>query len=94
MLSLLTVAALVSQCKALAPSGPWDTFNYAPDSRTVYPTAIYTVNGDVSAPENLIGDGTSGSATLSAYSWIALDFGVEVSMFLHGWVTKDKIFAL
>ncbi|KAF8914645.1 Six-hairpin glycosidase [Mucidula mucida] len=78
MLSLLTVAALVSQCKALAPLGPWDTFNYAPDSRTVYPTAIYTVHGDVSAPENLIGDGTSGSATLSAYSWIALDFGVEV----------------
>ncbi|KAJ7595645.1 Six-hairpin glycosidase [Mycena floridula] len=69
--SLLTVVA------ALAPPGPWDAFNYAPKSKTVYPAHIYHTQGNVVGAQNLLG--TTGSATISGTnSWVTLDFGVEV----------------
>ncbi|KAJ6603318.1 glycoside hydrolase family 78 protein [Mycena vulgaris] len=61
----------------LAPSGPWDAFNYAPKSKTVYPAAIREIEGTVTNSELLVNN--AGSATLSGQgTWIALDFGVEV----------------
>ena len=63
---------------ASAPAGPWDKFNYAPKSRTVFPTTIKEVSGTIHNPQHLV---TKGSATLSGNgSWVALDFGIEVSI--------------
>ncbi|KAJ4481892.1 Six-hairpin glycosidase [Lentinula aciculospora] len=63
---------------SLAPSGPWDAFNYAPTSRTVYATSIRHVEPSVSGSENLL-NGDNGGATLSENgAWVTLDFGKEV----------------
>ena len=63
---------------ASAPSGPWDSFNYAPKSRTVTPVAVKEVHGIVNNASALASEG---SATLSGNgSWIALDFGIEVNL--------------
>ncbi|KAF8153876.1 glycoside hydrolase family 78 protein [Crassisporium funariophilum] len=71
---ILLCAHLVS---GTAPKGPWDAFNLAPTSKTVYPTAIHSTAGSVKDSDLLVGN--KGRATLSANnSWIALDFGVEV----------------
>ncbi|KAF5378587.1 hypothetical protein D9615_007106 [Tricholomella constricta] len=60
-----------------APPGPWDAFNYAPKSKTVYPTAIHSFQGSVKDPQLLVLN--AGSATITTRgSWIALDYGVEV----------------
>jgi hypothetical protein len=65
----------------LAPKGPWDAFNYAPKSKTVYPAAIRQIEGFVQNPQRLVNN--VGSAKLSGQgSWVALDFGVEVR--IHG----------
>ncbi len=61
---------------AVAPGGPWDRFNYAPESKTIYPQDVYKIVGSVSGGSKLVGN--IGSATLSPKSWIALDFGIEV----------------
>lgn len=74
---LLGLHALVA-VRASAPAGPWDAFNFAPKSRTVYPTAVKVTHGGVRNANALI---AKGAATLSGNgSWIALDFGVEVSL--------------
>jgi len=68
-------------CLAVAPNGPWDKFNLAPKSRTVYPAAIHSTSGsgDVANGETLVGD-TGKAATLTKNgTWITLDFGTEVS---------------
>ncbi|KAK0451160.1 Six-hairpin glycosidase [Desarmillaria tabescens] len=61
---------------ALAPSGPWNGFNYAPKSKTIYLQAVYKVAGSVFGASKLVDN--TGSATLFPSSWIALDFGREV----------------
>lgn len=65
---------------ATAPAGPWDAFNYAPESKTVYPSAVRQVQGNVVAAENLVGSGgEGGSAVLEGEgSYVVLDFGKEV----------------
>ncbi|KAI0075157.1 Six-hairpin glycosidase [Panus rudis PR-1116 ss-1] len=60
-----------------APSGPWDTFIYAPASRIVRPKSIRTSAGSVQNAQGLLKE--SSPATLSGnQSWVALDFGIEV----------------
>ncbi|KDQ54652.1 glycoside hydrolase family 78 protein [Jaapia argillacea MUCL 33604] len=62
---------------ASAPAGPWDAFNYAPESRTVWPTAIKYTEGSVQNAQNLVSN--AGEATLSGNgTWLTLDFGGEV----------------
>ncbi|EPQ55724.1 Six-hairpin glycosidase [Gloeophyllum trabeum ATCC 11539] len=62
---------------ASAPSGPWDAFNYAPKSKTVWPAAIHRVEGTVDGATNLVDN--EGPATLAGNgSWLTLDYGVEV----------------
>jgi hypothetical protein len=67
---------------ASAPSGPWDAFNLAPNSRTVYPAHIHGTSGKVDNAEGLLTK--SGVATLHEnYSYITLDFGKEACMGVH-----------
>ncbi|KAK0200591.1 Six-hairpin glycosidase [Desarmillaria ectypa] len=73
---MLLYFLLLPTVLALAPGGPWDAFNYAPKSKTVYPRDIYKIAGSVPGARNLVGN--SGSATLSPNSWFTLDFGIEV----------------
>ncbi|KAF8209055.1 glycoside hydrolase family 78 protein [Mycena galopus ATCC 62051] len=62
---------------ALAPPGPWDAFNFAPKSKTVYAAAIREQEGTVSHASNLVNN--VGSATLTGQgTYVTLDFGVEV----------------
>ncbi|KAI0776672.1 Six-hairpin glycosidase [Trametes elegans] len=74
---VICLSALVSvPAYASAPAGPWDAFNYAPKSRTVFPTAVKETHGKVKNAKALI---SKGSATLEGNgSWVALDFGIEV----------------
>lgn len=82
LLTFLFIVGNSASALALAPSGPWDNFNYAPTSRTVYPTAIYRTVGDVSNAEVLldVDAAPEGSfATVSGEdSYVSLDFGIEV----------------
>ncbi|KAH9919649.1 Six-hairpin glycosidase [Fomitopsis serialis] len=74
-LLLLTAPAL-----GTAPSGPWDTFNFAPPSRTVHARYVRETGGNITGAANLLSEG---SATLSGTaSYVTLDFGYEVG----GWV--------
>ncbi|KAL1938359.1 hypothetical protein VTO73DRAFT_11810 [Trametes versicolor] len=81
--------------RASAPAGPWDSFNFAPKSRTVYPTAVKVTHGGVRNANALV---AKGAATLSGNgSWIALDFGVEVGGLVSlnfGKVTSGSSIAL
>ncbi len=61
--------------RALAAT-PGDTYNYAPSSRTVRPTAIFTTTGNVTSPANLLaGNPTRLNGNGSS---VTLDFGKEV----------------
>ena len=75
LLGLLLSASLVL---ASAPKGPWDTFNYSPESRTVHPTSVVRQEGTVqNVPENL--SETDEIVISGDGSWFTLDFGKEVS---------------
>ena len=70
---------LVSVVLGSAPKGPWDKFNYAPKSRTVWAQSIRQVEGTVKNAHNLATK--TGVATLSGnQSYVTLDFGFEVSL--------------
>lgn len=77
LLGLLCLKAV----NAAAPSGPWDAFNFAPESRTVYPASVRETVGSVTGADGLVG-GDNGSVTLEGDgSYVVLDFGKEVSTF-------------
>lgn len=80
-LSLLFVPLYIaSSCRGVAPSGPWDAFNFAPTSRTVRAETVRSVEGAVQGAQNLVG-ASPGTATLSrAGSYIVLDFSKEVGL--------------
>ncbi|KAG6861519.1 hypothetical protein C0995_015629 [Termitomyces sp. Mi166 len=76
-LIIFILLSLLTATSARAPTGPWDTFNFAPHSKTVYPASIHSSNGSVTNPQLLVNN--SGSAVLGGKdAWVALDFGVEV----------------
>ncbi|TFK60970.1 Six-hairpin glycosidase [Pluteus cervinus] len=89
-LGLVSILAVAEGVKAVAPSGPWDAFNYAPASKTVYPTKVHSTSGFIQNPDRLVRtsslsnttDGSiekEGQTTIAGGgSWIALDFGIEV----------------
>ncbi|KAK7046114.1 hypothetical protein VNI00_007117 [Paramarasmius palmivorus] len=60
-----------------APLGPWDSFNYSPNSRIVHPVSVRRVEGTVDSAGGLV-DATGRVTTFDEGSWVALDFGVEV----------------
>ncbi|KAK7455854.1 hypothetical protein VKT23_010891 [Stygiomarasmius scandens] len=76
-LGLNLVALRLLGVGAVAPSGPWDAFNYAPETRVVTPISVRAVEGDVVNAEGLLG-AASGAEFTSSGSWVVLDFGKEV----------------
>jgi hypothetical protein len=80
---LLVNALLIWRCAGVAPAGPWDAFNYAPSSRTVYPKTIYSVSGHVQNAHNLVAN-LNKTATLNGNgSYVVLDFSKEVRTSHH-----------
>lgn len=76
---LLSVVLQLQLALGLAPPGPWDTFNIAPSSRTVYPLTVKRTNGPVKNPENLVhADQGRDFMSLQPGSWVTFDFGKEV----------------
>ncbi|KAF8198162.1 glycoside hydrolase family 78 protein [Mycena galopus ATCC 62051] len=73
-----TLVLLIPLCAALAPSGPWDTFNYAPESKVVKPVSVRTVSGTVDGAEGLVQDSASQATFVGDSSYIVLDWGKEV----------------
>ncbi|KZV84660.1 glycoside hydrolase family 78 protein [Exidia glandulosa HHB12029] len=74
-LNVLLLAIPLAFCSA--PAGPWDAFNFAPASKTVWPTAVFHTEGSVTGADDL--PGNKGAATLVGNgAWLALDFGLEV----------------
>jgi hypothetical protein len=73
----IAIYILTWEAIASAPNGPWDSFNLAPSSRTIYPVRIDRASGNVSNAEALVTQ--NGSVTLLGnYSYVTLDFGKEV----------------
>ena len=73
---LYTAVALAS-----APKGPWDAFNYAPESRLVRPTGVFQTVGSVDSASELVSE--TGAASISGNgSWVTLDFGKEVRLYV------------
>jgi hypothetical protein len=76
LIRFIALLLLAIQALAVAPSGPWDQFNFAPKNRTSHPITIRSTQGNVSNAQDLLG---SGSATLTGSgSFIVVDFGQEV----------------
>lgn len=81
LLFLLSSLISVRYGTAVAPAGPWDTFNFAPSSRTVHPKTIHSTHGLVQDSSQLVVN-TRGQATLNGNgSYVVLDFGQEVRKF-------------
>jgi hypothetical protein len=81
LIHVLIACILASDTIGFAPSGPWDAFNLAPGSRTVYPTKINRTSGNVTNADALVAN--SGAITLSGNnSYVTLDFGKEVCLSL------------
>jgi len=85
-LSLILSCIVVVSC--LAPPGDWDRFNFAPSSRVVTPTAVYSSDGQITNSSGLIG-GQGNTTFSSSGSWLALDFGVEVRCSLSSRLDRD-----
>lgn len=57
---------------------PFSEYILAPSSRTVFPVAVYGVNGTVNNAEGLL-NGANGTATFSANSAVTFDFGKNIA---------------
>ena len=81
-LSVIQLLFFATLALGSAPKGPWDAFNYAPDSRTVRPQTIHNVSGAVKGSDKLLTE--AGLATFSGnQSYVTLDFGVEGFLFAN-----------
>jgi hypothetical protein len=79
----LILPLVAATALARSPNGPWDSFNYAPKFRTVYPKSVFRIGGHALNASNLLGLESGSFATVSGQdSYIALDFGVEVGISL------------
>ncbi len=76
ILSVLLGLALV--CPAPAQAAKYGEYILAPSSRTVYPVAVYGIEGTVSRAEDLV-NGQDGTATLWGPSAVTLDFGKNIA---------------
>ncbi|CAK5265870.1 unnamed protein product [Mycena citricolor] len=65
-------------CNAVAPSGPWDAFNYAPASKTVRPVSVRTVSGQVAGASGLVASPDAQATFQTSGSYVVLDWGKEV----------------
>ncbi|EKM80982.1 hypothetical protein AGABI1DRAFT_37827 [Agaricus bisporus var. burnettii JB137-S8] len=74
--SFIAVVLIAADAFGLAPHGPWDQFNFAPESRISRPTQIHSIQGNVQNADALISSGTANFNGNS--SFVTLDFGLEV----------------
>ncbi|TFK44722.1 Six-hairpin glycosidase [Crucibulum laeve] len=76
-LQFLLALSAIPFCVTVAPPGPWDKFNFAPQSKVVRPGKIHSVDGQVQGATGLLA--SSGKATIAANgSFVVLDFLQEV----------------
>ncbi len=75
---LLSILSTASLGYGRAPFGPWDAFNYAPSSKTVFPGSIHSVVGDVSQAGHLVTEGKGGATFMGNGSYVVLDWLQEV----------------
>lgn len=68
---LLVLAPLVAAI-------PYHEYILAPASRTVYPAAVYRVNGTVTGAETLLG-GPDGCAVFEGLSAVTFDYGKNIA---------------
>ncbi|KAJ4390040.1 hypothetical protein N0V93_007513 [Gnomoniopsis smithogilvyi] len=69
-----TIASLLGR----AYSVPYSEYILAPPSRTVFPVAVYNINGTVDNAEGLL-NGANTTATFSAVSAVTYDFGKNIA---------------
>lgn len=69
-----TLASLLGR----AYSVPFSEYILAPSSRTVFPVAVYNINGTVDNAEGLL-NGVNTTATFSAVSAVTYDFGKNIA---------------
>ena len=81
MLTLLIVLSAVAlRTLAVAPQGPWDQFNFAPQNRISRPRSIHSTQGVVDNANSLLSF-PSGTASLNETgSFVVVDFGQEVAV--------------
>jgi hypothetical protein len=71
LFGLLLAAASVSAI-------PYSEYILAPESRTLYPSSIYKVNGSVTAAESLVGT-ADGSAIFNGISSVTFDYSINIA---------------
>lgn len=83
LVHLCSLVLAIPVCAAVAPSGPWDAFNYAPSSKTVTPVSVRTVSGTVQGAEGLVQSSDAQATFIGNSSYVVLDWGKEVRMKLQ-----------
>jgi hypothetical protein len=78
LVSFISVALIAAGALGLAPHGPWDRFNFAPENRISLPTKVHSIQGNVKNANALVGSGTAEFNENG--SFVTLDFGQEVSV--------------
>ncbi|KIK50530.1 glycoside hydrolase family 78 protein [Collybiopsis luxurians FD-317 M1] len=78
LISLSSLLIAGSGAAAQAPAGPWDAFNFAPKTRTVYAASIRHAEPSVSGSGNLLEPNGSSTVLSEKGAWVTLDFGKEV----------------
>ncbi|KAJ7242348.1 glycoside hydrolase family 78 protein [Mycena haematopus] len=73
-----SLALLIPLCAALAPNGPWDAFNYAPESKVVRPVSVRNVSGTVEGADGLVQESDAQATFIGNSSYVVLDWGKEV----------------
>ncbi|KAL0485204.1 trehalase family glycosidase [Acrasis kona] len=68
------VLCAISVCYCVSEK-PWDRFNLAPSSRTIYPVSVYKTTGSIVDPSAVL---TGNPTGIDPGSYITLDFGKEV----------------
>ncbi|EKM80757.1 hypothetical protein AGABI1DRAFT_90662 [Agaricus bisporus var. burnettii JB137-S8] len=74
--SFIAIALIAAEGFGLAPHGPWDQFNFAPENRISRPTRIHSIQGNVQNADALVGSKTA--EFNGNNSFVTLDFGQEV----------------
>ena len=73
-----TLAATVFEAKPA--DGPWQKYNFAPESRTLFPQSVYKTEGNVENASFLVSKGEGGPTKLSGKeALLTLDFGVNTA---------------
>jgi hypothetical protein len=78
LVPFIAVAFITAEALDLAPHGPWDQFNFAPENRISHPTKVRSIHGNVKNANALVASGIAEFEENG--SFVTLDFGQEVSV--------------